>query len=74
MHRLLHKNESDLSTPGFLLHIMGDSSLSASELRQRYHKGGSIPDNELSAQQVRTLLPVYTYSGITTSHHNTQAK
>jgi len=29
-----------------------DSSLSASELRQRYHKGGSVPDNELSAQQV----------------------
>jgi hypothetical protein len=33
--------------------IMGDSNLSASELRQRYHKGGSLPDSELSAKQIR---------------------
>lgn len=32
---------------------MGDDNLSASELRQRFLKGGSIPDNELSAQQLR---------------------
>ena len=32
---------------------MGDSELSASELRRRYHKGGSLPDSELSAKQVR---------------------
>ena len=32
---------------------MGDSDLSASELRQRYHKGGSLADSELSAKQVR---------------------
>ena len=32
---------------------MGDSDLSASELRQRYHRGGSLRDDELSAQQLR---------------------
>ncbi len=30
-----------------------DSDLSASELRQRYHRGGSIPDDQLSAPQLR---------------------
>ena len=32
---------------------MGDDSFSASELRQRYHKGGSVPDSDLSASQLR---------------------
>jgi len=32
---------------------MGDSDYTASELRQRYHRGGSIPDDELSAKQLR---------------------
>ena len=32
---------------------MGDSDLSASELRRRYHKGGSLADSELSAKQIR---------------------
>lgn len=27
--------------------------LSASELRRRFHKGGSIPDSELTASQLR---------------------
>ncbi len=30
-----------------------DSSLSASELRKRYTKGGSLPDSELTAAQLR---------------------
>jgi hypothetical protein len=30
-----------------------DSSLSASQLRQRYLKGGSLPDSALSASQLR---------------------
>jgi len=30
-----------------------DSSLSASQLRQRYLKGGSLPDSALSAAQLR---------------------
>lgn len=32
---------------------MGDSDLSASELRQRYLRGGTLRDDELSAQQLR---------------------
>ena len=32
---------------------MADSELSASELRQRYHKGGTVADDELTAAQVR---------------------
>jgi hypothetical protein len=32
---------------------MGDSGYSASELRQRYHKGGSVGDDELTAAQLR---------------------
>lgn len=31
----------------------GDSSLSASELRQRYNRGGTARDDELSASQLR---------------------
>lgn len=32
---------------------MGDSSLSASELRQRYQRGGDYKDDELTASQLR---------------------
>lgn len=32
---------------------MEDSSLSASELKKRYHRGGSAADDELSAAQLR---------------------
>ena len=32
---------------------MSDSGYSAGELRQRYHKGGSVPDSELSSSQLR---------------------
>eukprot|EP00602_Paraphysomonas_sp_CaronLab_P001018 CAMPEP_0185034150 /NCGR_PEP_ID=MMETSP1103-20130426/23769_1 /TAXON_ID=36769 /ORGANISM="Paraphysomonas bandaiensis, Strain Caron Lab Isolate" /LENGTH=77 /DNA_ID=CAMNT_0027570691 /DNA_START=1 /DNA_END=234 /DNA_ORIENTATION=+ len=32
---------------------MADSSLSASELRQRYHRGGTANDDELNASQLR---------------------
>ena len=32
---------------------MGDSSMSASELRNRYHQGGSAGDADLSASQLR---------------------
>ena len=32
---------------------MGDSGYSASELRKRYHKGGEVPDSELTASQLR---------------------
>jgi hypothetical protein len=32
---------------------MADSDLSASELRRRYHKGGTAADDELTAAQLR---------------------
>ncbi len=32
---------------------MGDDQLSASELRNRYGKNGSVPDNELTSSQLR---------------------
>lgn len=32
---------------------MADSDLSASELRKRYHNGGSAKDDELTAAQLR---------------------
>jgi hypothetical protein len=32
---------------------MNDSDLSASELRQRYHRGGTAGDDELTAAQLR---------------------
>ena len=35
-----------------------DSSLSASDLRRRYHKGGSAADSELSASQLRSRYNV----------------
>ncbi|KAA0147296.1 hypothetical protein FNF27_07031 [Cafeteria roenbergensis] len=33
---------------------MDDSQLSAGELRRRYHAGGSVPDSELTASQLRS--------------------
>jgi hypothetical protein len=35
-----------------------DSGMSASELRQRYHKGGSVPDSDLSSSQLRARYGV----------------
>ena len=32
---------------------MADSDLSASELRKRYHRGGTAADDELTAAQLR---------------------
>lgn len=32
---------------------MGDDGYSASELRRRYNKGGTLQDNDLSAAQLR---------------------
>lgn len=32
---------------------MNDSDLPASELKRRYHRGGSIPDDQLTSAQVR---------------------
>ena len=32
---------------------MSDDQLNASELRKRYHRGGTIPDSDLSASQLR---------------------
>ena len=40
-----------------------DANLSASELRQRYHKGGSAPDSDLSAAQLRARYGVQNNSG-----------
>ncbi len=37
---------------------MGDSTLSASELRNRYHKGGTIADSELSAAALRARYAI----------------
>ena len=51
---------------------MGDSDLSASELRQRYHKGGSLPDSELSAKQIRARHAVPSnQSDFSTRHSGT---
>ena len=33
---------------------MGDSDLSASELRKRYNRGGTAKDDELTASQLRS--------------------
>jgi hypothetical protein len=32
---------------------MADSDLSASELRKRYHRGGTVKDDELTSAQLR---------------------
>jgi hypothetical protein len=33
--------------------MSADSQLTASELRQRYHRGGTLNDDELSSAQLR---------------------
>jgi len=35
---------------------MADSSFSATELRNRYHRGGSVPDSDLTAVSLFLLL------------------
>lgn len=37
---------------------MGDSDFSASELRQRYHRGGTLKDDELSSAQLRAKYAI----------------
>jgi hypothetical protein len=37
---------------------MSDSSMNASELRQRYQKGGSAKDSELTASQLRARYSI----------------
>lgn len=37
---------------------MGDSEFSASELRQRYHRGGTVKDDELSSAQLRAKYAI----------------
>lgn len=37
---------------------MSDSQYSASELRQRYHRGGTIKDDELSSAQLRAKYAI----------------
>ena len=37
----------------FRKYLMSDDQLNASELRKRYHRGGTIPDSDLSASQLR---------------------
>jgi hypothetical protein len=49
---------------------MADSDLSASELRQRYHKGGSVPDSELSASQLRARHGVARNAADFSTQHN----
>jgi hypothetical protein len=39
--------------PAVVVVTMGDDSLSASELKMRYHRNGSIPDDELTSAQLR---------------------
>ena len=38
---------------------MGDSELSASELRKRYGRGGTVKDDELTAAQLRARHGVH---------------
>jgi len=38
---------------------MGDSELSAGELRKRYQRGGTVKDDELSAAQLRARHGVH---------------
>mgnify|MGYP006940551445 CR=1 FL=1 len=37
---------------------MGDSQFSASELRKRYHRGGTVNDDELSSAQLRAKYAI----------------
>lgn len=42
---------------------MGDDGLTATELRQRYHQGGSVPDSDLTASQLRGRYGIRNASG-----------
>jgi len=42
---------------------MGDSELSAAQLRKRYHRGGTISDHELTASQLRARHGIPANSG-----------
>ena len=33
--------------------MMADDELNATELRKRYHRGGTVPDSDLNASQLR---------------------
>lgn len=46
-----------------LTKVMGDDGLTATELRQRYHKGGSIPDSDLTASQLRGRYGIQSSKG-----------
>lgn len=48
---------------------MGDSELSASQLRNRYHKGGTLADSDLSAKQVRARYAVPSNSSDFSTKH-----
>lgn len=37
---------------------MGDSEFSASELRRRYHRGGTIKDDEMTSAQLRAKYAI----------------
>ncbi len=37
---------------------MADSDLSASELRKRYHRGGTVTDDNLSSAQLRARYAI----------------
>lgn len=41
---------------------MGDSELTASELRKRYQRGGTVKDDELTAAQLRARHGVHSNS------------
>eukprot|EP01039_Chlorochromonas_danica_P005962 gene5962-6566_t len=43
---------------------MVDSEFSASELRMRYHRGGTVPDDQLSSAQLRArhAIPANNFS------------
>lgn len=53
---------------------MTDSEMTSSELRQRYHRGGSAKDDELTAKQLRARHAVPSNRpDFATSQSNTQA-
>ena len=49
---------------------MDDSSLSASELRRRYHRGGTVPDSELTSTQLRARHAIPSNSKGNNIHQN----
>ena len=43
---------------------MPDDGFTATELRKRYHKGGSVPDSDLTASQLRGRYGIQSSTGI----------